>query len=253
MSNDRPLDASAFVSGLWLAPRSQWPDDRPYEINSPGSSILIISSYEPRWVCLIAATVELAKAQAGSSEPKQLLEGARLIVNAARADELPLVKLDVMRRHAPPVPYRWPPWEDEDSPGFTLRDLFECAGNLGSPRPSAGSLWVFIDGRWLDGQVYECRRRRNERRLDRQIGAVDGLANGVRQAQSAKTPRLPRGGKGYKEKDAPLIEEMRRLIETGAATSVWAAAVALAPNATGGGTNDSKAKRLLGRFLAETA
>lgn len=49
-------------------------------------------------------------------------------------------------------------------------------------------------------------------------------------------------------KDAPLVEEMRAMIRDGRAKGPWDAALALSGRAAGGGTVQSRAKRLLARY-----
>ena len=62
-----------------------------------------------------------------------------------------------------------------------------------------------------------------------------------------KRGRKPGSG-SFERHDAPLIDEMKILIENGDAVSLWAAANMLAGRATGPGTLESKAQRLHRRF-----
>jgi hypothetical protein len=48
--------------------------------------------------------------------------------------------------------------------------------------------------------------------------------------------------------DAPLVEEMRALIESGEATGAYSAALAVTDRAKGGGSSDSKTRRLERRY-----
>ncbi|MFT8948069.1 MAG: hypothetical protein ABF876_16320 [Acetobacter aceti] len=66
-------------------------------------------------------------------------------------------------------------------------------------------------------------------------------------SQKPKKQSRFKGG-GYSRKDAPLIQEMKSLLEQGKASSVWDAAQQVADRAAGGGEDISKVKRLTGRF-----
>lgn len=55
---------------------------------------------------------------------------------------------------------------------------------------------------------------------------------------------------GYAKADAPLIEEMHRLLQEEVVASVHAAAVQLAPKAVGNGEPDAKVRRLMDRYRA---
>lgn len=57
--------------------------------------------------------------------------------------------------------------------------------------------------------------------------------------------------RGYAREDQPLVAEMRRLLQDGSKSSVYAAAQHVAPRAPGSAHADSKAKRLMGRFRRE--
>lgn len=59
-----------------------------------------------------------------------------------------------------------------------------------------------------------------------------------------------KGVGGYAKADAPLIEEMRRLLLGGGFTSTYAAAVQVVPNAKGSGGQEAKARRLTERYKA---
>ena len=68
------------------------------------------------------------------------------------------------------------------------------------------------------------------------------------------TPRVKRPGPkprttGFAASDAPLVEEMHRIIAGGSARSAWDAALALAGRAAGRGKDESRAKRLLRRYV----
>jgi hypothetical protein len=58
--------------------------------------------------------------------------------------------------------------------------------------------------------------------------------------------RLPKPG--YEIDDEPLLREMVRLMDSRECSSVWAAAQRVAPQARGGGTLESKVKRLHRRY-----
>lgn len=57
-----------------------------------------------------------------------------------------------------------------------------------------------------------------------------------------------KGAGSFESQDAPLIGEMRRLIDAGIATSPYAAATTLVERAFGNGTDDAKRKRLVNRY-----
>jgi hypothetical protein len=58
----------------------------------------------------------------------------------------------------------------------------------------------------------------------------------------------PAGSGSFAASDEPLIAEMRSLIETERTLSPWAAAARVADRAAGGGTHESKIKRLVSRY-----
>jgi hypothetical protein len=64
-----------------------------------------------------------------------------------------------------------------------------------------------------------------------------------------KRPRGRQKGQGsFESLDLPLLQEMKRLISSGAAASAEEAARSVAPKAHGGGSLESKAERLARRF-----
>jgi hypothetical protein len=67
--------------------------------------------------------------------------------------------------------------------------------------------------------------------------------------EEGKRRGRPRGSGSYKPADAPLVEQMRKLMLDNPSLSPSAAATRLAEQAAGGGTLDSKAKRLAERYL----
>lgn len=71
--------------------------------------------------------------------------------------------------------------------------------------------------------------------------------------QNDVAPPLRRRGRrkgvgSYESQDAPLVEEMQRMIEAGEKLSAYAAATALVERAFGGGTDEAKCKRLVDRY-----
>ncbi|WP_257006380.1 hypothetical protein [Acetobacter syzygii] len=65
---------------------------------------------------------------------------------------------------------------------------------------------------------------------------------------AVNTARVPTGTRGYKGHDAELVREMRSLIEAKIANNSHQAALLVVDKAKGGGTSDSKVKRLLGAY-----
>ena len=72
-----------------------------------------------------------------------------------------------------------------------------------------------------------------------------GIAGIEQLPRSAKPPR------GYKEQDAPLLEEMHNMIVSGKANNVPYAADAVASKAVGKGKEKSKSKRLEQKYMKE--
>jgi hypothetical protein len=68
---------------------------------------------------------------------------------------------------------------------------------------------------------------------------------------SIKRERGRSTGTGYQALDAPFVDEMRQLIQGPEQISKWNAALKLAPRTAGGGTNESKAKRLVKGYSAK--
>ncbi len=75
-------------------------------------------------------------------------------------------------------------------------------------------------------------------------------ADEIQPAHIAKAPGLhwPQGTNSLEASDAPLLESMRQMLTEGTVASVWAAAGKVADQAVGGGTLDSKQKRLARRY-----
>jgi hypothetical protein len=67
-------------------------------------------------------------------------------------------------------------------------------------------------------------------------------------AVPSKPKGRPRGAGSLAEADQPLLHEMRDLLKAGKAYSIWAAAGEVADCAEGGGTIESKRKRLAKRY-----
>ncbi|MCQ8279915.1 hypothetical protein NFI95_15845 [Acetobacteraceae bacterium KSS8] len=65
-------------------------------------------------------------------------------------------------------------------------------------------------------------------------------------AETAQGRRRSPGG--YAKQDTPLIEEMHRLIQTGVAQGPWQAAGLVVDRASGGGTTESRRKRLCAAY-----
>ena len=88
-------------------------------------------------------------------------------------------------------------------------------------------------------------------RLLRLDDFLDRLNRRFGVASIESTPRLPKKQRGMAGQDAPLIEEMRRLIVSGEATGVPYAAYLMAPKAVGRKQTlvESKAKRLERRYM----
>ena len=84
----------------------------------------------------------------------------------------------------------------------------------------------------------------------------DGDVRAVAEGRNADRPRpsplkgAPRkpSVRGYAIADRPLIEAMRKLIDSNSAPNAWKAAEAVVERAAGGGTEDSKIKRLVARY-----
>jgi hypothetical protein len=82
-----------------------------------------------------------------------------------------------------------------------------------------------------------------ERKLD-EVGGADALA-----ANAKKRP--PRGrppGSGFEAQDADLVAQMVDMVTVNPELTPWQAARELAPRAAGGGTLESKARRLVERY-----
>jgi hypothetical protein len=70
-------------------------------------------------------------------------------------------------------------------------------------------------------------------------------------ADSVTTPIAKKSSRfDYRTEDAPLIAEMKRLLETGAARGVMNAAQAVSARAVGKGSDESKVKRLVNGYNA---
>jgi hypothetical protein len=78
--------------------------------------------------------------------------------------------------------------------------------------------------------------------------AVTDLARRGSVKPNPPIQRRRHGGRNYASTDASLIDEMHKLIAAGTATSPFDAARQVAERAEGGGTLESKVKRLVGRY-----
>jgi hypothetical protein len=102
-------------------------------------------------------------------------------------------------------------------------------------------------------------KRRNPTKQDSDVEEVVAamMAAGVpfpgESRPSLRTPRKgrPKGSGAYSKQDKPLIAEMASLIKTGTATSIHNAAQRVAERAVGGGTFDSRVRRLERGFKKE--
>lgn len=90
---------------------------------------------------------------------------------------------------------------------------------------------------------------RSERAGDNQAPESSGPVAETEPADEPRPGRRPRGV-DYTASDAPLLEEMKRLIDSKGARNPMDAALAVAGRAQGFGNPVSKAKRLLTRFKA---
>jgi hypothetical protein len=86
------------------------------------------------------------------------------------------------------------------------------------------------------GTLYRIQLHRSD--LDRLLAAVPKKRKG-----------RPAGG-GYQQSDQPIIEKMRAMLANGDFLSPTAAAEHFADEAEGGGTRESKARRLVRLFKA---
>ena len=75
-------------------------------------------------------------------------------------------------------------------------------------------------------------------------------ASPVKDTPPRSGQRRKPSGVDYTRDDAPLVQEMRRLLDEGKARGVWDAALAVAGRAKGHGRAESKAKRLWARYSA---
>jgi hypothetical protein len=83
--------------------------------------------------------------------------------------------------------------------------------------------------------------------LERELGKVGG--DDVLAAFTKKRP--PRGrprGSGFEAQDAELVSQMLEMMTANPELTEWQVARELAPRAAGGGTLESKARRLVGRY-----
>lgn len=78
-------------------------------------------------------------------------------------------------------------------------------------------------------------------------GAQHGPQEAMRSGARLR-PGRKKGTGSFASLDAPLLEEMKKMIAQGTVLSTWAAALKVAGKAAGAGTLESKAKRLLKRF-----
>lgn len=106
-----------------------------------------------------------------------------------------------------------------------------------------------VEGRWLTVKMFAEIRRRTWKRQ-----AIDAAASAVapsgdvtsphpREAPRRNIPRID-----YRDRDAELVEEMRRRIQAGTARGATDAARAVLSRAEGHGGDASKVKRLSGRY-----
>jgi uncharacterized protein (DUF1778 family) len=65
----------------------------------------------------------------------------------------------------------------------------------------------------------------------------------------ARKPGRPKGTRKYEQADEPFLIEMRRKLKSGEECSLNAAAMAVAEPAAGGGTTESKARRLRDAYV----
>ena len=77
-------------------------------------------------------------------------------------------------------------------------------------------------------------------RLERQAGQSSSKASKSDQGKRGR----PAGSGTFADSDAPLLGEMRALLKDGTARSLHQASMLVAPRAEGGGTTESKARRL---------
>lgn len=105
--------------------------------------------------------------------------------------------------------------------------------------------------RWK-GVTVEASALRREWRVESEPPAFSSALR-PEQAGPVRTETRRRGGLSYAADDAPLLDEMRRRIDSGEAGTVWAATLLVADRAAGGGTLASKRQRLHGAFQKRSA
>ena len=81
---------------------------------------------------------------------------------------------------------------------------------------------------------------------ERDLAHTDG--GGAAKAVGKGRPGRRKGAGSYEALDAPLVEKMHQLITEGMALSDHAAALKVVDRAAGGGTDESKARRLTDRY-----
>ena len=119
---------------------------------------------------------------------------------------------------------------------------------------NASAWWALVVDDWWGGTLIEATRDEHRDFVPvaggaRYYGAIIqtpcvGSASDNSQHDSEVPPK--RTWKGFN--DEALVEEMKQLVDDDRVQSAWEAACAVAPRAKGGGTTESKAKRLHSKY-----
>jgi hypothetical protein len=107
---------------------------------------------------------------------------------------------------------------------------------------------------WITGARAAVERRNDPNGfahvLERITVSIPHFQDWLRKAN--RLPRGPeRGATGYREADRQVLDEIRKLIESGKERSAYGAALTLAHRIAGHGTPDSKAKRISALYRME--
>lgn len=109
-------------------------------------------------------------------------------------------------------------------------------GGSNAPRPIPGAAWGPLVPSWADGALVE-----------RTTGSPRFAGVTISTEPPTHTSSAI-GRVDYRASDAPLVEHMRELLDTGEASSIYGAALAVADKAEGHGSPRARAERLSKRY-----
>jgi hypothetical protein len=178
--------------------------------------------------------------------PGQVRNGAQLLFRAHARGQLTLtgrlrdrIRSDILN-------------DREDIPRKYFADsvALDQKANCIGPDPAVKSFAKFEENQglsiWHDVMVLTAEVRAL---VSEDAGSVETVTTGNSDAPPERRTGRPQGAGAFSVSDNALLEEMHRIRNANPDMSVWKATEQVVPKATGGGTDESKRRRLAAKYL----